>query len=391
MKRVFLIVLDSVGIGEMPDACEYGDEGSNTLKSCFKTKKLNLPNLKQMGLFNIDGIDYAEKERYPTASFARMTEKSKGKDTTIGHWEIAGIISKKPLPIYINGFPDEIIKKFEEKVKRKSICNKPYSGTKLLEDYGKHHIETGNLIIYTSADSVFQIAAHEKIVSIHDLYKYCETARKILTGKHAVGRVIARPFEGIYPNFKRTNNRRDFSLLPPKNTINDILKRNGKDVIAIGKINDIFGGRGFTKVIKTKNNQDGIEKTLEIIETNFEGLCFVNLVDFDMLYGHRNDVLGYVNALNFFDTKLYEIIKKLKPDDMLMITADHGCDPCTPSTDHSREYTPLIIFGENLPKGVNLGTQESFANISKIILNYFKLPSFSLFSFENFLVQKQAQ
>lgn len=373
MKRVFLIVLDSVGIGEMPDAKTYGDEGSNTLKACYKNKNFRMPNMAKMGLFNIEGIDYSENEINPTASFARMKEVSKGKDTTTGHWEMVGINSKKPFPTYPNGFPKEVIDEFERLTGVKTLCNKPYSGTEVIKDYGKESVETGKLIIYTSADSVFQVAAHENVVPIEKLYEYCKIARKILKGNHAVGRVIARPFVGEYPNYIRTSNRHDFSLIPTKKTILDVIKENGMDVIGVGKINDIFAGVGITEVIKTKGNADGIEKTLNVMDKDFNGLCFVNLVDFDMLYGHRNDVDGYATALSYFDEKLKYIIQKMKKDDILIITADHGCDPTTSSTDHSREYTPMIVFGENIKYGVNLGTRCGFYDIGATILEYLGL------------------
>lgn len=371
MKRAFLVVLDSVGIGEMPDADLYGDKGSNTLKACSKSKEFFMPNLKKFGLFNIDSVDYLSKEESPSASFARMTEKSKGKDTIIGHWEIAGIESEKPLPTYPNGFPEDIIKKFEELTGYKTLCNKPYSGTEVIKDYGKESVEHNKLIVYTSADSVFQIAAHEDVIPIEKLYKICEIARNILQGDHAVGRVIARPFKGKYPDFYRTTNRHDFSLAPPQDTMLDLLKESGKEVIGVGKISDIFGGKGITQSFKTTGNADGIEKMLKIMDEDFEGLCFVNLVDFDMLYGHRNDVDGYAKALSYFDSKINDISQKLRHDDILIITADHGCDPSTVSTDHSREYTPMIIYGKNVKCGVNLGTRNFFGDISASILNYF--------------------
>lgn len=370
MKRVFLIVLDSVGIGEMPDADKYGDAGSNTMKACFKNKNFNMPNMKKMGLFNIDGMDYAEKCENPAASFARMEEVSNGKDTIIGHWEIAGIESEKPLPTYPNGFPKSIIEEFEKKTGRKTLCNKPYSGTEVIKDFGKESVETGKLIVYTSADSVFQIAAHEDVISIEELYRYCEIARKMLVGDHAVGRVIARPFKGEYPNYVRTTNRHDFALAPPEKTMLDFIEKSGQSVIAIGKISDIFAGSGVTEKILTKGNEDGINKTLEVMDRNFEGLCFVNLVDFDMLYGHRNNVDGYASALSFFDKKLSEICAKLREDDVLIVTADHGCDPTTASTDHSREYTPMVIFGNNIKQGVNLGTRKGFADTGATVLEY---------------------
>lgn len=373
MKRVFLIVLDSVGIGEMPDAHKYGDTGSNTLKACFQNEKFSMPNMKKLGLFNINGLDYATSEENPAGSFAKMTEKSNGKDTIVGHWEIAGVESLNPLPTYPNGFPSEIIQKFEDLSGYKTLCNKPYSGTKVIEDYGNQSIKENKLIVYTSADSVFQIAAHEDIVPIEKLYEVCQIVRNILTGKHAVGRVIARPFKGKYPLFSRTTNRHDFALTPPKKTILDLIVEHHKEVIGIGKIHDIFGGKGISKSIRTHGNPDGINKTLNVMEENFEGLCFVNLVDFDMLYGHRNNVEGYAEALSYFDSKIPEIIQKLKSDDILIITADHGCDPTTISTDHSREYTPMVIYGNNIKAGVNLGIRSCFGDIGATILDYFNI------------------
>lgn len=374
-KRVFLIVLDSCGIGEEPDAAEYGDEGSNTLAACARSQYFDMPNMKKLGLFNIDGVTCRPKEKDPQGAFARLREHSKGKDTTIGHWEIAGIDSPRPMPTYPNGFPPEVISEFERKTGRRVLCNKPYSGTEVIRDYGREHVETGALIVYTSADSVFQIAAHESVVPLEELYKDCRIAREMLTGKHGVGRVIARPFVGEYPNFTRTSNRHDFSILPPKETMLDQLKENGFDVISVGKINDIFAGKGITEAVRTKNNAEGIERTVEYTKKDFNGLCFVNLVDFDMLYGHRNDVDGYAKALTYFDTKLPEIMKDLRSDDLLMITADHGCDPSTPSTDHSREYIPWVIAGKAVKAGANLGTQPTFADIGATILDYFGVES----------------
>lgn len=362
-KRVFLIVLDSVGIGEMPDAAAYGDEGSNTVRALVNSGNLHVPNLQKLGLFNIEGIGCGEKVQNPKAAFARMREASAGKDTTIGHWEIAGIISPKKMPTFPNGFPPEVINAFEKKTGRGTLCNKPYSGTEVIKDYGKEHIETGKLIVYTSADSVFQIAAHEKIVPIDTLYKYCEDAREILTGDYGVGRVIARPFEGEYPNFKRTSRRHDFSLKPTKPTVLDELQKAGLATIGVGKIYDIFAGQGISETKRTVNNEDGMKKTLEHAKENWNGICFVNLVDFDMVYGHRNDVSGYTEALNQFDVQLGELLKLLKKEDVLMITADHGCDPSTPSTDHSREYTPWLIYGESICEGKDLGTLPTFADI----------------------------
>ena len=373
MKRVFLIVLDSFGIGEMPDANLYGDVGSNTLKAVSQSEYFSLPNMKKLGLFNIDGVDCCEKEVDPKGSFARLFEASKGKDTTIGHWEMAGIKSDKPLPTYPNGFPQDVIEQFERLTGRKTLCNMPYSGTDVIRDYGEEHVKTGALIVYTSADSVFQIAAHEEVIPLEQLYKYCEIAREILNEDHGVGRVIARPFVGQYPNFQRTSNRHDFSIVPPKLTMLDQLYENKKDVLAVGKINDIFAGKGITEFVRTKNNDDGIEKIIDFTHKEFEGLCFINLVDFDMLYGHRNDVDGYAKALTKFDSCIPEIIENLRQEDILMITADHGCDPSTPSTDHSREYVPLLIYGNNVISGNNLGTLQSFSDVGASILDYFNI------------------
>lgn len=371
--RVFLIVLDSFGVGNAPDAAAFGDEGSNTFKACFDSGKLNIPNMKKLGLFNIDGVDFGEREKEPLGAYARLVEESAGKDTTIGHWEIAGIISEKPLPVFPDGFPDEVIKELERRTGRKTLCNKPYSGTEVIKDYGAEHMKTGALIVYTSADSVFQVAANENVVPVKKLYEYCEIARDILKGDYAVGRVIARPFVGTSPeNFARTSNRHDFSLLPPSKTMLDILKDNGKDVLSVGKIIDIFAGQGITEFVRTVSNADGMVKTAEFQKKDFDGLCFVNLVDFDMKYGHRNDVAGYTNALNEFDIALGDFMKNMQEDDVLMLTADHGCDPSTPSTDHSRECVPLIIFGNNVKSG-NLGTRKGFTCIAKTILSMFNL------------------
>lgn len=372
IKRVFLIVLDSVGIGELPDANLFNDKGSNTLKACFNTSELNIPKLTEMGIFNIDGMDYFENKVNNTAAIARLNEQSMGKDTTIGHWEISGIISENSLPTYPEGFPIDIINKFEIETGKKTLCNKPYSGTKVIEDYGKQHVETGDLIVYTSADSVFQIAAHEEVISIEELYDYCKIARKILVDEHAVGRVIARPFLGEFPDFKRTSNRKDFSIEPPTLTILDLLSKRGYDVVSIGKIYDIFAGRGITEYYKTKDNDDGMNKLMEISSKDFHGLCFLNLVDFDMKFGHRNDVLGYTKALNEFDGQLTKFLNKLSKDDIVIITADHGCDPSTESTDHSREYTPLLVWGDRI-KNTNLGTRSSFSDIAATIAEIFEV------------------
>ncbi|MGN0325747.1 MAG: phosphopentomutase [Lachnospiraceae bacterium] len=375
MKRVFLIVLDSVGIGEMPDAADYGDRGTNTLKSAAQSTYFHMPNMKKMGLFNIDGIDWAEGTARPMASVARMKEASRGKDTTIGHWEIAGHISKEPLPVYPEGFPKELLEEFSRQTGRGVLCNLPYSGTEVIKEYGDEHVQTGKLIVYTSADSVFQIAAHEEVVPVETLYEYCRIARKLLTGKHGVGRVIARPFIGADGNYTRTTRRHDFSLEPPGTTMLDQIVENGKEVLAVGKIKDIFAGRSISRYVYTTGNADGIAKTLEYMDEDFNGLCFINLVDYDMLYGHRNDVDGYAKALTYFDEQLPSILAKLREDDILMITADHGCDPAyTVSTDHSREHTPFLMYGKKITP-VNYGTRETFSDIGATVLDYLGIPS----------------
>ena len=366
IKRVFLIVLDSLGIGEMPDADSFGDRGANTLKRISHSPEFKVDNLIRLGLGNIDGIDYLNRAESPLAAVGRMTEKSAGKDTTIGHWEIAGLVSKKAMPTYPNGFPDEVIDEFSRLTGRGVLCNSTYSGTDVIRDYGLEHIQTGKLIVYTSADSVFQIAAHEDVVPPEKLYEYCRIARKILCGEHAVGRVIARPFSGEYPDFKRTSRRHDFSLLPPKETLLDAIKSAGKSVIAIGKITDIFAGQGITESIFTTSNSDGMERTMDTLDRDFDGLCFTNLVDFDMVYGHRQDIDGYASALSGFDKWLGDFTAKMKESDLLIITADHGCDPGDKSTDHTREYTPLVVYG-NRVKPTNLGTRGSFADIAAFI------------------------
>lgn len=367
MKRAFVIVLDSMGIGELPDAALWHDEGSNTLGAIRNHPAFNCPNLEKLGLFNIQGVGGGVAA--PTACFARMAERSMGKDTTIGHWEIAGVISEKPLPVYPDGFPAEVIEEFERRTGRKTLCNKPYSGTEVIKDFGEEHVRTGALIVYTSADSVFQIAAHEDVVPVEQLYEYCRIARELLQGEHGVGRIIARPFDGEYP-FKRTTRRHDFSLNPPSATMCDLVKKAGQSCISVGKIFDIFAGRGLTQSNPIKGNADGMRVTLEKQAEDFEGLCFTNLVDFDMLYGHRNDVAGYAAAMTEFDGYLGEFLKGMRSDDILIITADHGCDPATPSTDHSREYTPMLVCGQKIKQGVDLGIRDSFADISATVLEY---------------------
>ncbi len=366
MKRIFLIVLDSLGIGEAPDADKFSDVGANTLKRISKSKNFNIPNLLKLGLGEIDGVDYLPKNESHTASVARLEEISMGKDTTIGHWEITGVVSSSPLPTYPDGFPDEVIREFEKSAGRSALCNKPYSGTEVIKEYGKEHKESGKLIVYTSADSVFQIAAHEDVVPLSELYDICRKARKILTGKNAVGRVIARPFKDGDEGFVRTENRRDFSVEAPNETLLDAIVSAKLDSISVGKISDIFAGRGITESYFTHGNKEAMEKTDEIFEKDFKGLCFVNLVDFDMIYGHRQDIDGYAAALSDFDIWLGSFVKKLKDDDMLVITADHGCDPGDDSTDHTREYVPLMVYGNKL-QAENHGTKLGFGVISKLI------------------------
>ena len=366
MKRVFLIVLDSCGVGFEPDADKFGDAGSNTLRSCAASPEFHMDNLISMGLGHMDGIDYLPKSPELHAAFARLQERSMGKDTTIGHWELAGIVSPEPLPTYPNGFPDEVMDAFSAQTGRGWLCNMPYSGTEVIRDYGDEHVDTGKLIVYTSADSVFQIAAHEAVVPPEQLYEYCRIVRRILRGKHGVGRVIARPFDGEWP-YHRTTRRHDFSLEPPAQTVLDAVKGAGKDVIAVGKIHDIFAGEGMTEFTYTSGNTDGLAKTMALAERDFEGLCFVNLVDFDMLYGHRRNIDGYAAALTEFDRWLPGFLAKLGDDDCVIVTADHGCDPgYTRHTDHTREYIPMIALGRKL-RPVNLGTRVGFCDIGATV------------------------
>ncbi len=378
MKRVFLIVLDSFGIGQMPDAEKFGDYGVDTLGTVSKSPYFSMPNMEKLGLFQIEGTSVESKVTDITGRVARMTEASMGKDTTIGHWEIAGIYSPTPLPTYPDGFPEEVLDAFKKATGRGVLCNKPYSGTEVIKVYGDEHVKTGDLIVYTSADSVFQIAAHEDVVPVEQLYEYCRMARKILTGKHGVGRVIARPFTGESGNYTRTPRRHDFSLEPPKDTMLNILQAHGKDTIAVGKIFDIFAGNGISEHVYTSGNAEGIERTLEYLDKDFEGICFINLVDFDMLYGHRRDIDGYAKALSYFDSKLPEIMAKMRDEDVLMITADHGCDPgYLKTTDHTREYTPFVMYGKPVAPG-NLGTRKTFADIGASVLQYFDIvPDFT--------------
>ena len=368
MKRVFLIVLDSFGIGALPDSERFGDVGVNTLRSCATSRKLHIPNMIAAGLGNIDGVECLPKVDTPLGACARLTEASMGKDTTIGHWEISGIISPNPLPTYPEGFPKDVLDAFEAATGRGVLCNLPYSGTDVIRDYGKEHMETGKWIVYTSADSVFQVAAHEDVVPLEELYEACRKARQILRGKHGVGRVIARPFVGSpEEGFRRTPNRHDFSLEPPAETMLDAVKGAGLDCLAVGKIHDIFAGRGDTEYVFNKSNADGMAHTDDFAARRFNGLCFVNLVDFDMAFGHRRDIDGYANALSEFDAWLGSFLPKLGAEDILMITADHGCDPAyTATTDHTREFVPLLVLGKQV-KPVNLGTRASFADIAATV------------------------
>ena len=365
-RRVFVIVLDSFGIGEAPDAAAFGDKGANTISGVAGTGLLNLPTMASMGLGCIDGVTVIPRAEEPTATYARLGERSMGKDTTTGHWEMAGLISDSPMPTFPEGFPRELMDEFEKRVGRGTLCNLPYSGTEVIRDFGEEHIKTGKLIIYTSADSVFQIAAHEDVVPVDELYEICRTAREMLIGKWGVGRVIARPFTGEAPDFRRTENRRDFSLVPPADTMLNRLSAAGLDVIGVGKIGDIFAMSGLTETYPTHNNGEGMEKTTELLGRDFRGLCFVNLVDFDMKYGHRQDAKGYAEALNAFDRWLATALPALGEDDAIIITADHGCDPTDQSTDHTREYVPFLMYGAGIPSE-NLGTISGFNHVSDTV------------------------
>lgn len=374
IDRVIWIVLDSVGMGEMPDAEKFGDVGANTIGNISKAVGgLNLPNMVKLGLGNIENIKGVEASKAPIGCYARFREASNGKDTTTGHWEMGGVISEKAFPTYPNGFPKEVIEKFEKLTGRKVIGNKPSSGTVILDELGEEQMKSGSVIVYTSADSVFQIAAHEDVVPLEELYKICGIAREMLTGEHAVARVIARPFIGEPGNFTRTPNRRDFSLLPPYDTVLNKIKNAGLDVIGVGKIEDIFCGQGITEAIHTKDNMDGVDKTLDYMKKDNKGLIFTNLVDFDMKWGHRNDFKSYAKGLEEFDARLKEIIDTMKESDILFITADHGCDPTMPGTDHSREHVPFLAYGKQLKENVNLGTRNSFADMGKTVAEVLKV------------------
>ena len=372
MKRAIIIVLDSAGIGELPDADKYGDTGSNTIVNIAdKFDNLRLPNMGSLGLGNITEIKNVERQAQTIGAFGKMAELSAGKDTTTGHWELMGVTLKKPFPTYSNGFPEDVINEFEKLTDKKVIGNEVASGTEIIMRLGDEHVNTGSPIVYTSADSVFQIAAHEEVIPLEELYDMCRKARKMLTGSHSVGRVIARPFIGTSGNYTRTTNRRDFSLDPTGETLLDVLKGNGFEVKAVGKIEDIFNGKGITDAVHTKGNMDGVDKTIEYMKQDFKGIVFTNLVDFDMLYGHRNNVEGYGKALMDFDQRLPEIMGAMREEDILIITADHGCDPTTPSTDHSREYVPLLAYGKNIRPGYEIGTRSTFCDLAATLSEYF--------------------
>jgi len=368
IDRIFLIVLDSVGIGALPDAAAYGDAGCNTLRSCYQTGELHIPTMQRLGLFNIDGVDFGTPCEAPIGAYGRLAEASAGKDTTIGHWELMGIISPKPLPTYPDGFPQDLIAQFEAETGYTALCNKPYSGTEVLKDFGEAHLAADkSVIVYTSADSVFQVAAHTDKVPIEELYRICEIARGLLVGEHGVGRVIARPFDGTPGAFQRTALRKDFSITPPRATLLDVLEEKDIAAIGVGKIEDIFAGSGVSESVPAKSNADGMKQIEALVQRDFRGLCFVNLVEFDMLYGHRNDAVGYTRALNAFDAWLEQMLPTLRDTDVLILTADHGCDPGYPGTDHSREYVPFLAYGKEIRQGVNLGTRASFADVGKTI------------------------
>ena len=374
MKRIFLIVLDSFGVGALPDSEAFGDVGVNTLAACATSSQLQIPTMIAAGLGLIDGVSCLPKPAAPTGAYGRLAEASMGKDTTIGHWEIAGVVSPKPMPTYPNGFPEEVLAPFRAATGRGILCNQPISGTKAIELYGDEHVRTGDLIVYTSADSVFQIAAHEKVVPLEELYRDCRIARQQLQGKHGVGRVIARPFVGTSGNYRRTSNRHDFSLEPPSETMLDAIQKAGLASIAVGKIFDIFAGRGMTEHVYNTSNADGLDHAMDYAKKDFHGLCFVNLVDFDMLYGHRRDIDGYARALTEFDRWLPSFLEQLGDEDLVMITADHGCDPAyLATTDHTREYVPLLVLGKAV-KPLNLGTRKTFADIAATITALLGVP-----------------
>ncbi|MGM0548055.1 MAG: phosphopentomutase [Bacillota bacterium] len=373
-KRIILMVMDSVGLGALEDAADYGDQGAATLQHiAAEIGGLKLPNLEKLGLGKIEEVEGLNAEIKAEGAYGKAAEKSKGKDTTTGHWEIAGLISETPFPTYPTGFPAEIMEQFHQEIGRESLANKPASGTVIIEELGAEHLKTAKPIVYTSADSVFQIAAHEDVIPVAELYDYCKKAREILQGEHAVARVIARPFVGEPGNFERTERRKDFSLTPPEPTILDQLKSANLEVNAVGKITYIFNHSGITDSVTTANNMEGVDQTLNYLDTTKKGLIFTNLVDFDQNYGHRRNVEGYAEALKQFDQRLPEIKAKMEADDLLIITADHGCDPTYQGTDHTREYVPILAYGKNVPADFNLGIRASFSDIAASIAEYFDL------------------
>ncbi len=388
MSKIILIVMDSVGIGELPDASKYGDEGSDTLGNIIADLgSLEIPNMIRLGLGNIDNVNIPYSTKAPVGCYGKAAEVSAGKDTTTGHWEIAGLQLKDPFPVYPDGFPKEVMDAFHEATGVQSMWNKPASGSEIIQRLGEEHMKTGKLIVYTSADSVFQIAAHEDIVPVEKLYEYCRAARDILRGPHAVGRVIARPFTGEPGNFQRTKNRKDFSLPPTGTTMLDLIKENGLMTVGVGKIGDIFAGRGISRILHTKDNDHGVDVTLEQMKEDYDGLIFTNLVDFDMLYGHRNNTQGYAQALEAFDRRIPELMDALGDEDILIITADHGCDPTTPSTDHSREYVPILVYGRSIKAGVNLGIRATYSDIGATVLQLLGIePALAGISFAGMLL-----
>ncbi len=371
-RRVFVVVLDSFGVGAAPDAAAFGDAGTNTLRAVAGSPELHAPHLADLGLFNLDGIDFGPRVEAPFGAYARLREFSQGKDSTVGHWEIAGHISERPLPTFPQGFPAELIERYEQATGHKVLCNLPYSGTQALHDYGEQAIAEDALIVYTSADSVFQVAAHEDHIPVAKLYRYCEIAREMCQGPYGVGRVIARPFLGRdTDSFYRTPRRHDLSLQPPADTMLDVLSRAGKDVIGVGKIYDLFAGKGLTETIKTTGNTNGIAFTRALLTRDFDGLCFVNLVDTDMIYGHRRDIPGYARAISEYDASLAYFLPHMRDDDILIVTADHGCDPSyTKTTDHTREYTPMLVYGKHVRPGVDLGTRDGFGTVAATVCDY---------------------
>lgn len=389
MSRVIWMIIDSVGIGALPDSEKFGDVNVNTLGNIVKNyKDIKLPNMLKLGLGNIDGIDSLEGVKSPIGAFGRASEVSKGKDTTTGHWEMTGVLVETPFKTYENGFPKEIIDEFERKTNRKVIGNKPASGTAILDELGEQQMKTGEVIVYTSADSVFQIAAHEEIIPLDELYKMCEIAREIMMGDNAVARIIARPFVGQPGAFERTSNRRDYSLSPFEDTVLDNIKNSNLDVIGVGKIEDIFNKQGITEAIHTKDNMDGVDQTINYMKKENNGLIFTNLVDFDSKYGHRRDVKGYKEALEEFDARIPEILENMEDDDILIINSDHGNDPTYKGTDHTREYIPMLICGKNVKSGLNLGTRSSFADIGATVADLLnvKMPKHG-HSFKNDIIK----